>query len=42
MGYWRCKKHKENCRSYILSIVKDLNDGKEVQRGFMELVEFVE
>ena len=27
-SHWRCKKHKENCRSYVKGIVEDLNDGK--------------
>ena len=40
-AHWRCRKHKENCRSYVKGIVEDLNDGKS-QEGFMHLVEFVE
>ena len=40
-GHWRCKKHKESCRSYVVSIVEDLNSGKEVKKEYMDLVEWV-
>lgn len=39
-GYWRCKQHKEECKSYVQGIVEDLNNGKS-EEGFMHLVEFV-
>lgn len=41
-GYWRCKKHKEDCKSYVESIVNDLNEGKKIKKEYMDLVEFVE
>ena len=39
-GHWRCRKHKENCKSYVQGIVEELNNGKS-REGFMHLVEFV-
>ena len=39
-GYWRCRKHKEKCESYVTGIVKNLNNG-ERQDDCMHLVEFV-
>lgn len=40
-GYWRCRKHKKNCQSYVKGIVDDLNEGLAIDEEFMHLVEFV-
>lgn len=40
-GYWRCKQHKENCKSYVLGLVDELNKGNEPTKEDLKLVEFV-
>lgn len=42
-GHWRCKKHKENCKSYVQSLVEELNRRKfKPTKEDLKLVEFVE
>ncbi len=38
---WRCRQHGEDCNSYVIGIIKELNEGKKVDEQFMKLVEYV-
>ena len=42
IGYWTCKKHGLDCKSYVRGITKELNKGRKPTKDELKLVEFVD